>query len=302
MSRADADDDRADGLTERYRAASAADPARPSELARRSIIAHARTLAAERATDAPVMARSVGSVAHFPRWPVAVAASVIVAGFAAILAWRLRVPPPSPIQAAVQTRPAAVAEQRTEQAPSGGLPAESFVAEPRASTPVAPNAVTTRSKERRLARTQAPPGAGTARIAAAGPRAADKAADSPQSMESVTVTGMRRTPAPADTVAGLSASAAPARGAPLVSAAESGDLERVDQLLGSGISIDQTDARGRTALLIATLRGDVPMVKRLLAAGARADVADQSGDTALAAAQRQGSAELTRLLEQAAHR
>jgi len=300
MSRTDTDDDRADGLTERYRAASAADPARPSEAVRRSIIAHARTLAGQRSTGAAVMARNIGSAARFPRWPVAAAASVIVAGFAAILAWRLRVPPPSPLPTAVQTRPAAVAEEKTEQAPSGAAPPESFVAVPRASAPVAPNAVTTRSRERRLAQAEVSAAAATARAAPAGPREAGKTADSAQSMESVTVTGMRRMPSQADAVAALSASAAPAPGAPLVDAAESGDLGRVDQLLASGISIDQTDARGRTALLIATLRRDVPMVQRLLAAGARTDLADQSGDTALAAARRLGSPEVTRLLEQAA--
>jgi hypothetical protein len=88
---------------------------------------------------------------------------------------------------------------------------------------------------------------------------------------------------------------------PLVTAAESGNLERVDQLLRGGISTEQTDARGRTALLVATLRGDAAMVRRLLAAGARADVADADGDTPLAVARRQGPPELARLLERASH-
>jgi hypothetical protein len=100
--------------------------------------------------------------------------------------------------------------------------------------------------------------------------------------------------------------AAPARAgaaasSPLVTAAESGNLERVDQLLRGGMSTEQTDARGRTALLIAALHGDVTMARRLLAAGARADVVDEDGDTPLAAARRQGLPELVGLLEQAAH-
>jgi ankyrin repeat protein len=82
-------------------------------------------------------------------------------------------------------------------------------------------------------------------------------------------------------------------------AAESGDLERVDQLLRSGLGTEQVDARGRTALLVATLRGDLPMVRRLLAAGARVDVADADGNTPLAAARRQGPGELERVLERA---
>jgi ankyrin repeat protein len=87
----------------------------------------------------------------------------------------------------------------------------------------------------------------------------------------------------------------------LLRAAASGNLELVDQLLRSGAGTEQTDARGRTALLVATLRADLPMVRRLLAAGARADVADEDGDTALAAARRQGPPELASLLEHAGH-
>jgi len=75
----------------------------------------------------------------------------------------------------------------------------------------------------------------------------------------------------------------------------------VDQLLRSGISTEQTDARGRTALLVATLRGDLTMARRLLAAGAHADAVDDGGDTPLAAARRQGPPELARLLEGASH-
>ncbi|HEY2338954.1 MAG TPA: ankyrin repeat domain-containing protein [Steroidobacteraceae bacterium] len=80
-------------------------------------------------------------------------------------------------------------------------------------------------------------------------------------------------------------------------AAESGDLGQIEQLLRGGASPEQADARGRTALLIATLRADLPMVRRLLAAGARADAADANGDTPLAAAQRQGPPELIHMLE-----
>jgi ankyrin repeat protein len=84
-------------------------------------------------------------------------------------------------------------------------------------------------------------------------------------------------------------------------AAESGNLELVDQLLRSGVSTEQTDARGRTALLVATLRGDMTVARRLLAAGARVDAVDAGGDTPLAAARRQGPPELVQLLERASH-
>jgi hypothetical protein len=101
--------------------------------------------------------------------------------------------------------------------------------------------------------------------------------------------------------AAASAGSGVAPNAPLVMAAESGNLELVDQLLHSGVSTEQTDARGRTALLVATLRGDMTMARRLLAAGARIDAVDAAGDTPLAAARRQGPPELAQLLERANH-
>ena len=57
MSGADSDVDRADELTARYRAASAADPTRPSDAARESIFAYARTVAVNHATRAMASAR-----------------------------------------------------------------------------------------------------------------------------------------------------------------------------------------------------------------------------------------------------
>jgi ankyrin repeat protein len=84
-------------------------------------------------------------------------------------------------------------------------------------------------------------------------------------------------------------------------AAESGNLELVDQLLHSGVGTEQTDAHGRTALLVATLHGDMTMARRLLAAGARVDAVDAAGDTPLTVARRQGPPELAQLLERASH-
>jgi hypothetical protein len=200
----------------------------------------------------------------------------------------------------------------------------------------APNAVTTRSRQRADARAEAPAPAhdqrlgnlekesGTAvsslqapaRLAAgaAGKNATPggSAIDADRRLENP-IAGVKVAPSAAPAPPNVQApraqaldAAASARSSvtpnsPLVVAAESGNLELVDQLLRSGVSTQQTDARGRTALLVATLRGDTTMARRLLAAGARVDAVDAGGDTPLAAARRQGPPELVQLLERAAH-
>src|SRR5437879_1297406 len=99
MNGADSDDERADELTERYRAASAADPARPSDSVRQSILAHARTVAADHATRGTATERTRRHAANDPSWRVTAAASVIVAGFVTVLAWHFHRPTPLAAQA-----------------------------------------------------------------------------------------------------------------------------------------------------------------------------------------------------------
>lgn len=339
MSRADSDDDRADELTERYRAASAADPARPSDAVRESIFAYARTAAVDHATQGMVGAPRRRPAANDPSWRIRAAASVIVAGFATLLAWHLRVPTPSP-----QQEPHASPSPRDAYSPPvtettvSAQPSEPSHVEGRAGAAPAPNAVTTRSRQRAAARAEAPSPAheSTADLAMVenGPAASSRqaptviagrvAAENASSGSSGTeakralensIAGARVAPSPSAAPPNVQAlrsqsqslataeTARPsvATNSPLVTAAESGNLQLVDQLLRSGISAEQSDTRGRTALLVATLRGDTAMVRRLLAAGARADVADEDGDTPLAAARRQGPPELARLLERASH-
>src|SRR2546430_3143267 len=99
MNGADSDDGRADELTERYRAASAADPARPSGSVRLSILAHARTVAADHATRGAATARTRRHAPNDSSWSIAAAASVIVAGVVTVLAWPFSRPTPGPVQA-----------------------------------------------------------------------------------------------------------------------------------------------------------------------------------------------------------
>jgi hypothetical protein len=273
MSGADLDD-RADELTERYRAASAADPDRPGDALRQSIAAQAHKVAAAR------FARSPGNDS---RWRMRTAASVLIAGFAAVLAWHLQ-PPKAP-------------------APSGQTP------KPASSTLAAKNLTTTAEREAAAvasSRPQAPAyAAAGAEHPAAGGSANELKGGLANSIASAQLAPPPAAPSSADARsssarrAAASDRAIKATSSPLVTAAESGSLERIDQLLRSGVNPEQTDTHGRTALLVATLHGDVPMVRRLLAAGARADAMDDNGDTPLAVARRRGPPQVTVLLERA---
>lgn len=306
MSGAHPDDDRADELTERYRAASAADSARPGHTVRDSIFAYARTVAADHATRGMASAPRRRPAANDFSWRISAAASVIVAGFATLLAWHwhapTRVPQPETNQMSSQ-----VAEHNPPPTGSAVEPSQPSPVDRREGAAPAPNAVTTRSRQRADARAEAPAPAhdqdlGTERSAIdadrrlenpiAGSQVAPSAAAAPPNVQAPRAQAL-------DAAASARSSVTP--NSPLVVAAESGKLELVDQLLRSGVSTEQTDARGRTALLVATLRGDMAMARRLLAAGAHADAADAGGDTPLAAARRQGPPELVQLLERASH-
>jgi hypothetical protein len=332
MSGADSDEGRLQEVTERYRAASAADTARPGEAAREAILSYARTIAVNHANRATARARGRSPAVNDSSWRISVAASVIVAVFATVLAWHVHAPAPvpgpeselSPSQLAARHPPATEAKLSSQASES--LPSERRASAP----PPAPNAVTTRSRERAAgtgAASRAHEAAADLQLEAdsvassravqpgiAGGTAAENAAagsaghtasasatpsDAAQAAPTAAA-APRNLPAPRSQALAASARTAPAPTPPLLTAAEAGSLERVDELLRGGASTEQTDARGRTALLIATLRGDTAMVGRLLAAGARADVADDNGDTPLTIAQRQGPPELARLLERAA--
>jgi hypothetical protein len=318
MSGADSDDDRADELTERYRAASAGDPTRPSDSVRLSILAHARTVAADAVTRGAATGRTRRPAANGSSWRLAAAASVIVASFATVLAWHVHVPTlrpaqesNSPVSSAIAPHPEAAAGSTESSQPSEPLPVDRS-----ATAALAPNAVTTRSRQRAVSPAEASRPArdaaaeldteGTSVTSSRQARVADSTAAENTTAQLAPSAAAPPPNAEARRSRALNAAApapttAPAPKSLLITAAESGDLERVDQLLRSGISTEQADAQGRTALLIATLRGDIPMVRRLLAAGARADAVDEDGDTPLAAARRQGPPELARLLEQATH-
>ena len=147
MSGATCDDGRADQLTERYRAASARDPVRPSDSLRQSIFAYARSVAAEHATRGVATGPARRRAANVSRWRLSAAASVIVAGLATVLAWHFH--PPAPGPARQSTPPPSNVARRDGLAAGStvpGPPAESATTAQRPNTAPAPNAITSRSR------------------------------------------------------------------------------------------------------------------------------------------------------------
>jgi uncharacterized protein len=82
--------------------------------------------------------------------------------------------------------------------------------------------------------------------------------------------------------------------APLVEAAQRGDLARVRALLDAGMPLEQRDARGRTAVLAATDGNQLQVVKLLIARGADVNAQDQQRDSAFLLAGARGHTEILR--------
>ena len=86
-------------------------------------------------------------------------------------------------------------------------------------------------------------------------------------------------------------------------AAEHGDLERVQLLLGQGVDKDKPNLNGYTALWNASQKGYLPIVQCLVEQGADKDKASYSGITSLNIASYKGHLDVVRhLLEQGADR
>ena len=70
------------------------------------------------------------------------------------------------------------------------------------------------------------------------------------------------------------------------------------EALAQGADVNGTDARGRSALMLAAQRGDAPLVRLLLDAGADPQRTDRDGLRAADLAQQAGHAALLPLLEE----
>jgi ankyrin repeat protein len=68
---------------------------------------------------------------------------------------------------------------------------------------------------------------------------------------------------------------------PLFDAVFRHDKHYLEQLIATGITLDETDDDGRTALIHATIEADLEAVRVLIRAGARVNLADAHGFTPL---------------------
>ena len=87
--------------------------------------------------------------------------------------------------------------------------------------------------------------------------------------------------------------------AALLEAAEAGNLERVNEMLGRGADVNTVDEFGRTPLMLAAFRGHAPVVDSLISAGADLDVTARFGQTAIVFAEQQGHPRIAAMIEDA---
>lgn len=109
-----------------------------------------------------------------------------------------------------------------------------------------------------------------------------------------TAPGGKHTEAATDTSAG--ASQTYAIKSALAVHAHGGDLGQVDALLNAGANVNEADANGNTALMVAVRMGQASIARRLLEAGADADLANRDGVTALHLAAMANNEEIARML------
>src|SRR6187200_1544670 len=86
---------------------------------------------------------------------------------------------------------------------------------------------------------------------------------------------------------------------PLHRAAATGDVAGIRAALGAGAAVDQRDADGRTALLVATRARQTEVVRALLDAGADVDVQDDLLDNPFLYAGAEGILDILRLVNDA---
>jgi hypothetical protein len=289
--------DEGDDADDLYRRASALDDSRPSERVRRRVLDHAAQLAAERVAQISA-AKLAATRAANRRWRrPAIFGTLAAAALAGLLVtprfFTPGAPPPTASQLSTASLPPPAAPPQA---------AESRLQEAQAPAAYAP------APQRTPAR--------TAEFAAknnlAAPKIMDSAGRKAAASAEIEADARRGQDVTSGATAALAPphSIAPAAAAPRASdpaaelrqAAETGDIPRLQMLLGRQPTIDARDANGRTALMLAVLRGESRAVDTLLASGADPNAADGSGTTPLQAAIAGNQAAIVAALQRAGAR
>jgi hypothetical protein len=268
-----------DDVDDQYRRASALDHSRPDEAVRRTVLAYAARLAAERAACG---AGSTRRTAKALWWRPAMLGTLAAAALAGLVIAPQFLAPRAP----PMTEPGAGAQAAYDRAVERVTPAPAVAPEIATPPPVSARSM---NLPPRVAHVRPKANEATAPLAAqsnslappAGPEAADAGA-----VAGGVPARQTRVPGSPSAVASMAAavriSADP--GAALRHAAEIGDLATLAVLVSKQTDIDSRDSAGRTALMLATLHGQAGAVDALLAHGADPDAADTDGTTPLQAA------------------
>jgi ankyrin repeat protein len=254
------DDAQEKELLERYRRASNADTAAPSEAVRAAILAEGRRAADARAKELRGQPFDTSRpAANDSRWKITAfgtAGAALLAVF--LFAPRLwETAPPSPPRS----------EATSRDAPAEKAAPQNYAAAPAAEPPAA-------------ASSSRPPAFSENASRAASARAAPSPI--PSSLGADRAGRMRSESQDA-----------------LQSAAASGDAAHTATLLDQGVPLDARDEHGRTALMRAVMQNKLKVVRLLLDRGADPNLPDNSGSTPLQQAKRENLGEISAMLEAA---
>jgi hypothetical protein len=294
-------------LLERYKRASDTLDAEPSETVRAAILAEARRVAEQRATETPRQTFDVSRpAANDSRWKITAFGTAGAALVAALLfaphLWES-----GPVAPATSSgAPAAAAPQEpssdeksiSPKAESPAPPAphadkttpNATVLQPRRDVPMPPQHRQTEEIAQSAASAEK---ADTANFAPAAPPPTAGAAPRAAASGAARVTSMNAQRAAVD--------AGPAPTA-LRSAAASGDTAQTALLLDQGAALDARDELGRTPLMLAVMQNRPDVARLLLDRGADPNVADNSGHTPLQQAKQAHLGEMAAMLERAGAR
>jgi hypothetical protein len=291
-------------LLRRYRSASAALPAAPSEEVRHAILSEGRRVAQLNKLDQSAAPQA----AKRPYWKFAAfgtLSAAVLAGFLIFPRFRDSAETAAPV--AVRKQPMQPARQAPAAAPSA--PPALKETQDFAKTEAAPESrVASRPAfvKRRLEEVGAGlPGAGLPGAGLPGPSEPGSGLATADSSVTPAAAEARAAAAPS-LRAGAQKSVvnAPADGRvegndSLLSAVQSGELSKIVSLLDRGAAVDQQDEGGRSPLMLATIQGRLDAVQLLLDRGADPNAADRAGRTPLQEAKLHGFTEIERLLVRA---
>jgi hypothetical protein len=287
------DDTHDQELLARYRRASDADAAGPSDAVRAAILAESRRVAEEFAKPAPRQPFDVSRpAANDSRWKIPAFGTLGAALLAALLFapryWEnappphvSMPPPPAAASAAAQVQAKAEApkleELKSDAAPSYSAPARQSRSQSDSLQEVVVTGADHKKTAPPRAQNYAPVSPSFSSLAAAPPELAARAR-----------------------ARDLSAQAGDAlKPATLESAVAQADVGRAASLLDQGAVIDARDAAGRTPLMLAVTQDRLEIVRLLLARGADPNAADNAGHTPLQQATKRNLQDVAALLEQA---